>query len=116
MIDWIRIDQLGDRQQQELFARSEKVYLVLFNPEFTEAWKNFAKYIKDTARRRPKRHHEYPIDYCEDFYYVGVIDEIVCGMMFFTGYPKSHGFVAYMGVVRELDGARIDGGSRAVSS
>jgi TIR domain-containing protein len=108
MIDWIRIDLPDNDLQRDLFQQSEKVYYALFNQEYTERWEEFYTYIKDTACRRSKALGGYPVDYFEDFYYVGIIDEIVCGMMFFTGYPNSHGFVAYMGVVRELDDTQID--------
>lgn len=114
MIEWIRIIKISEPRQRDLFVRSEKIYYDLFGSKYTEPWENFAKYIEDTENRRPKDQSRYPKYYFEDFYFVGVIDDVVWGIMFFTGYsgPVSHGFVSYMGVVPKIIGENTNEAAR----
>ncbi|MSQ40864.1 MAG: hypothetical protein EXR55_04260 [Dehalococcoidia bacterium] len=96
---WVRITDLTNPQQKAWFDGSKPVYKQLFPSVVGEPHENLADYIRDTEYRRLQG--QQPPE-PEDFYYVGVVDDSVWEMMFYTAYPeRHHGFVAYMGIPRE---------------
>jgi len=92
-VEWIEIiDPNG--KQKELFEASKKVYRELFSIEHQENPENFRRYILDTQDALKIDPHSTPRDY----YFVGLVDNLVQGMELITTYrEKQFAFVSYIG-------------------